>query len=45
MEAKQLQIVNDIIAFSNSAMKLYDKLAELDYNGLIGSKEWYDSRL
>lgn len=43
MEAKQLQIVNDIIAFSNSAMKLYDKLAELDYNGLIGSKEWNDS--
>ena len=42
MANKTHDIIQDIIAFSNSAIKLYDKLAELEYNGLVGSKEYYE---
>ena len=42
MANKTYETIQDIIAFSNSAIKLYDKLAELEYNGLVGSKEYYE---
>ncbi len=33
---------DEISKFSNSAAILYDKLAELEYNGLVGSKEYFE---
>ena len=42
MACKEYELIQDIIAFSKSAGTLYDKLAELEYNNLVGSKEYYE---
>jgi len=42
MACKNYELIQDIISFSKSAGKLYDKLADLEYNDLVGTKEYYE---
>lgn len=42
MACKDYETIQDIIAFSKSAAVIYDKLAEMEYNGLVGSKEYFE---
>ena len=42
MGTNLLQVIDDIIAFSNSAATLYDKLADLEYHDQVNSKEYLE---
>ena len=42
MACREYELIQDILAFSKSAGTLYDKLADLEYHNLIGSKEYYE---
>ena len=42
MACEKYNLIQDIIAFSKSAANLYDKLAEIEYNGQVGSKEYFE---
>ena len=42
MACKEYKLIQDILDFSKSAGVLYDKLADLEYNNLVGSKEYFE---
>lgn len=42
MACKDYENIQEIMAFSKSAGVIYDKLADMEFNGLIGSKEYFE---
>ena len=42
MGTKVFDTIDEIIAFSNSAATLYDKLADLEYHDQVNSKEYLE---